>query len=883
MNSAFWINLAVVVAVACLPASASAQVCNLKVVTDANPDYSDMDSMVHSITSKWKTPAEKNWAMFYWTHIARRQTSPMYLHGLEEADPIKQFNDYGYAMCSTVAGINCAIWDYMGMPVKFWDISAHTVSECFYDGGWHVYDNSMSAIYTLCDGKTIAGVQDVGKDGACAASGGKTEPGHIAKYHCLTSTSNNGFLTGADTLRDLAQEYACFAPNALKYRFYFNNWNRGHRYILNLRDNETYTRFYHRLDVDSPNAKLLNKEGHKGDVAYYVPNPGEDGKGKADPEVSHPNYRIRGNGVRVWTPDLANVEKSAHSSSDIQAASAPARLVPVRAGAPGEVIYKVEGANVITSMTIKADFQRKTADDANAILISTNNGLSWKEVWKNEKTAASSAEIKLIEQVSGTYEVLVKFQLLGKATPEDASVAGIQFETITQINSKTQPRLKLGKNTVYIGAGDQTESTVFWPDLSEENYKPFVHEIKNMLTRKVDYRAAMYMGEVKEPSYVVFKMDAPRDIVSVTYGARMANRYEGNHIDFLHSFDGGKTWKQSYSLTSAKQPWDFIHYETIKDVPPGTRSVLFKYAIEGPSRNDAGTGLFAVRMEANYNPADETTARKPMEVTFTWKERQEDYKKFVERSHTQMVEKLPFKYDINVGGFDHPVMESLRLNVKNAAPASPAQPNQVKYGYSDGRDVGGKKFQERWMTVGKNLSEGKPYTCSKPSLTTWGAGDSKGTVLTDGIVGSPEAGGIAYRWGALWDSGEVDIVVDLGKSEKCGAFRVQTTGYPFHDAMQGEVQDDVEVFTSADGKEFVSQGKINFKLRWKDFAANYFWNQDERFTGHNFELLLDRQVEAKFVKFTLKPKRALCVSEVQVLDFIKYKPFDLKLAMPDER
>ena len=27
-----------------------AQVCNLKVVTDANPDYQDVQSMVHSIT-----------------------------------------------------------------------------------------------------------------------------------------------------------------------------------------------------------------------------------------------------------------------------------------------------------------------------------------------------------------------------------------------------------------------------------------------------------------------------------------------------------------------------------------------------------------------------------------------------------------------------------------------------------------------------------------------------------------------------------------------------------------------------------------------------------------------------------------------------------------
>ncbi len=30
--------------------SARAEVCNLKVVTDANPDYTDIGSMIHSIT-----------------------------------------------------------------------------------------------------------------------------------------------------------------------------------------------------------------------------------------------------------------------------------------------------------------------------------------------------------------------------------------------------------------------------------------------------------------------------------------------------------------------------------------------------------------------------------------------------------------------------------------------------------------------------------------------------------------------------------------------------------------------------------------------------------------------------------------------------------------
>src|SRR5687768_17407078 len=78
---------------------ARADVYNLKVVTDANPDYSDLDSLVHSATSRWERDPDKVWAMYYWNHIARRQTNPMQVHGMSCTDPIRQFNDYGYTMC----------------------------------------------------------------------------------------------------------------------------------------------------------------------------------------------------------------------------------------------------------------------------------------------------------------------------------------------------------------------------------------------------------------------------------------------------------------------------------------------------------------------------------------------------------------------------------------------------------------------------------------------------------------------------------------------------------------------------------------------------------------------------------------------------------------
>ena len=341
--------------------------------------------------------------------------------------------------------------------------------------------------------------------------------------------------------------------------------------------------------------------------------------------------------------------------------------------------------------------------------------------------------------------------LRGKAAASDARLLSIAFDAVTQLNSKTLPRLRLGKNTVCVAAGEQIRihralagslqaqlqdvrgrgeerccsrsSAVIWP-------------------RCVPRRAA------KKPTWS-FASTAPSDITSVTYGGRFYNRGAQAQIDQLHSFDGGKTWACSYSLTDTTSPWDVIHYEKIENIPAGTKSVLFKYRWNAANAGPDVCGLYAVRMEATHRPASEE--RKPMEVTFTWNERQEDYTT-IQRSHTQLVETLPCTYEINVGGADHPVMESLRINLKNE-PTSGAPP--VEYGYSDGQDIpDAPKFQDRWVTYGKNLAEGKPYTCTAPSRDNWGAGDPDGKILTDGIVGPPYTGGTAYRYGAMWNKGD---------------------------------------------------------------------------------------------------------------------------------
>ena len=828
----------------------AAEVCNLKVVTDASPDYSDLPSLLHSITANWATTKEKCWALFYWNHIARRQTAPMQLHGLELTDPIRQFNDYGYTMCSTISGINCGLWHNLGLPVRFWDISLHTVPEVYYDGRWHMYDNSMSALYTLCDGSTIAGVEDIGCDGACAASGGGSERGHVAKYHCLYGTGPNGFLTGADTQRSLDEEARCFNPNALKYRYYYFNWDYGHRYVLNVRDNETYTRYYRSL----------------GDTAdLYVPNGGKD------PDE---RYHIRGNGEWIFKPSLAadDYRKQIHSAVNIL--PGPAGLQSAQAGQAAEVIFKVQGANVLTSQSIKAAFTRKSPDDEASIALSSNNGLTWKDIWTASAMGEVLTQLKLTDEVNGAYEVLIKVKLKAKVSPAHACLRELEIRSTTMLNAKTQPRLNLGRNTVYVGSGEQTDSIVFWPELQAGKYKAQIIEEKNIAStpEHPGYQGTLYPAVAGQDAYLVYRLEAPGDIARISFGGRFCNRARNSHQDLLYSLDEGRTWTNSWSLRRTTPPWDVIHYEAV-EIPQGHRSVRVKYLLNSPEAAPSGCSLYAVRMEADYRAAD--AAFRPVQVTFDWSERQGD-RSLVERSHTQTITRLPFKYTINAGGEDLPVVNWLRVNLLDAAAGA-------KAGYLDGKDVGGEKFFPRWLTCGRNLAIGKSYSLSIPSGTNWGAGDPDGKKLTSGAGAPSYAGGTSYSSGALWDQHANPVItLDLGANSPCASFGMNLHGYPWWDALKGQVQDQVEVLTSVDGQQYQSQGFLKLNLWWKEIPANYMWTDEETMTSGTFRFVPDRPVTARYVQYRVTNHRIFACAGLEVLDSIQSAPFDLRIALPDE-
>jgi len=828
------------VLVLALAAGLFAEVPNIAVVSDSRPDFTSMERFLHSVTAPYDSTDAQCKAVWRWLTRCRRQTPQPILHGTPVHDPIMFFNDFGYSFCSDYAGMNCAIWHSLGLPVKFWDIANHTVSECFYDGRWHVFDNSMSAYYTLCDGVTVAGVEDIGKPGACDASHGQTEDAHIALLHCVGATSPYGFLTGADTQRSLRDEgLHCFNPKALKYRYYYNGFDLGHQYVLNLRANETYTRY----------------AGPLGETAeYYLPL--ENGK-------SPQGLGTFGNGLWVYAPDLTKegVLDDLYEANNIAVSAAGLRAKDPSQRA--EALFLVNGANIVTSAKALLGLDLPDGGAGCSLAVSTDHGHSWTDLWRSDAETASSTEVPLTG-VAGNHQFLVKVALAGPA-----ALTRIELHTITQLNKLTLPILTLGRNTIDVTVGEPTDTLLLWPELQSNAFQQTCLSSSNVESGEAsDWHGCLWLVEPGTGD-LVYEVTTPTEMTELTYGGRFYNRAPGSSISLSHSVDDGKTWTTPWTLTSTDSPWDVIHFETVTP-PPGTRRALVRYTLTSKAvGNYSGCSVYAVRMTATYRPKN--VEFQPLEVTYNWSELQEGT--WVERAHTQLITKRGERYFLSVGGDDLPRTNWVRVNLKGAGP-------DVTYGYADGQDLQAQPFVRKRHVWGKNLAAGKPYTFSIPSGNNWDAGDPDMTKLTDGAIASTYGGGTTYREGPIWTPGQNPVItLDLKEAQKVAAVRIHVTGYPY-DFYNGPFSE-VEVLTSAHGETFASQGTITTKMCYQDIDGDFVPPERGGFESWVFPLILREPVEARYVRYKVtNPKMFFNTSEVLAYDSVRSEDWHEPLAMP---
>jgi hypothetical protein len=875
---------------------AEAAVYNLHLATDNAPDYTDLESFVQSATGAWQTPQDKAIAVWRWGRRSRRQTSCAGEDGRLVWDPILHYNSYGAMNCGVISSLNIASWLQLGYRGRYIQLGDHTVSEVSWDDGktWHLFDSSMS-IYCFNHAGAVAGCEEIKSADACDLSGGRSEPGHFYFYHyapaCGSHPGPGGWRCASDqpvgynrTLLAGASSYT----DGFSVDRYCQVARWGHRYTLNLRPYESYTRYWTPLDRE----KDKGGAGLK-DMACFRPLTSKT----PDPDSSHGLYNIRGSGRWLLKPDLAARDCRSVFYDDSGAAlraedgSGP-NLHPSAAADDAWVVFKVYAANVMTAMRIEAEGLRTDAADVLQLAVSRDAGLHWTTVWQAEGTGRQTASRTLGDEVAGVTQCLVKVQMRAAKDKQHVGLDSLQVTTLTQVNRRTLPLLTLGANQVLLRADAQVETAELWPPLHGGAYRSTAAEEDNVYSDPQPdgmYKATLGAGVNGRDCSVTWRMTVPTDITAVTYGVISTNRSSQSSVSLRHSWDGSQ-FQPFHLKNTGEFPMDEQVLRTFAgaEVPPAARQACFRgvFSCKSGAATYNMPGIQDLLIRVNHRPRD--AAFQPIEVTYAWTEHRESGD--VERSHTELVRALPHRYTINVAGRRDPTMNWVRVNLQGYGPDGRIQ----RYGYADGADVGPgwerPQVAYRW---GKPAALGKPYTASRASSSESGNPDTGGRELTNGIVIAPteETRSKAVQEAtAFWESGEpVAFVVDLEKAVPVAGVRASThqpNARYCHPAS-------IEVSLSDDGRSWRPAGTVRHDDLWRPPGDYEAWEHDDSpgyaslpaggRLAYSYPLVFGKPLAARYVRFLCTPLegRGMGLSELAVFDRADVRAWPGEIALPD--
>ena len=651
-----------------------------------------------------------------------------------------------------------------------------------------------------------------------------------------------------------------------------------YRNVLNLKDNQHYTRYWKCLDPTYS------------DMDFFYPT-----SSGGYPDKDH---KAQGNGEWVFTPDL-NDDDQFESIANFQRGTPT--IHPSAVGTEAVAVFKVACTNLLTACTIEAELLRQDANDSAVIEVSADAGHSWREVWNNESTGMVKVDLNATNTLKGTFAAdnlrmilnyLVRVRMTANGAVTDCGLNRITIKTRTTVNRQSLPALKLGENliTVDMNTDRQIETKTLRPMLKKDQYLDYVVDSENIacLADQSSSRPVIRCDDRAREGWVTFQLDAPRAISRARMGGDVWVSNWGdpatNYVEFQYRlYDGswGSEWTDvgQYNRDTQDTPTQKrrhqTHYEQFDITTPNVTGVQFRFLFRG-ANGWAGSSL--LRMEVDYEAADATF--KPIEVTYNWTEYYEPLpadpnRGGITRTHTERVTCLPHKYKVNCGGDIQPRMNWIRVNLEGSSP------EEVTRGYSDGIDHGDKfAIPLERFDYSRVLSIGKSYTQSaKPASATYGAEAGE---LTDGRIRFPQVEG---SWPATelahWPSGvgTVEITVDLGSAQSVGGARVDAYAYSPSDVR---FPHSVEVQTSLDGASFTSRGTDRHKgARYAHNNWNVDWPLYPRHDSPDWDVFPDyglrgnyifvpfnAPVSARYVKFLVTQAlgKGLMLSEVNVYD-----------------
>jgi hypothetical protein len=580
-------------------------VSRVLVTTDKVADVSSLEAWKASFIKPGMSDEEK--AMAAWRTVAsfQHQDAPPVEYLTNEStvcDPIKLFNVYGYGFCSMASAGVKSLSRSVGLQGRGWGINTHSVCEIQWDGAWHLLDASLINYFKKADG-SVASVEELI---AATNEWYAKNPGYKGNGEKIVAFHREGgwqgwkkgpeLLRGAPTLDDggwwparthgwysTMQEYdGSGGGTGNKAFLYEYGYSQGYRLNLQLRPGERIVRNW-----SNKGLHVNMKEGggpgcmtmKAGESALcYTPKYGDLGPGRV------------GNGRHEWDVPLKALKQVALQVENLDDAARvkdPAK--------PGVLVLRMPSSYVYLAGTLSL----KAAGEV-AVSFSDTHGLEWKEIGKGP------GEIDLSPLVLRRYDYRLRFELRGKGAGIDA----LRIAHDIQQSQRALPAFDAGKNTITFSAGPAEGTVTLEGSVHAENkgkqlvYTDFKPEING-------FDPNLFIGSSGKGE-ITFPVTTPGDLLRLRFGAHYRARDAKDGLDYLVSFDGGKTW--ATAGRAAGPVAGNCHYVTFDAVPAGTREARVRYA--GTSRN--ATGILGFRIDADYK--EPAGGFRPVKVTYRWSE-----------------------------------------------------------------------------------------------------------------------------------------------------------------------------------------------------------------------------------------------------------------------
>lgn len=515
---------------------------------------------------------------------------------------------YGYGLCGTVHAWNEPYWKALGMNSRRRAFPGHTNSEIEYSGGWHTFDTDMAGLVFRKDG-VIAGYEDIIQDIRCL----ENDYAPLPRYPFAWPSDFDGMKLGWQQV----------ARGGNWYKMY-NGGYAALPGIVQLRSGESFTRWFDRDHFGGPAERRFwhnlkggpfrdwtfvnrgtpehrgNQSNSRGNASYC------NGEFLYRPNLSTSSYR---EGIVQQTDNVIAATTSPHLRSRDAAASRVTfqHFSPyVIAGRPGDGVNPMRGASsgglLVQGQTVGAV----------AIEVSADQGQTWKAVGEVSGTFTRD----LTDEVKGRYGWQIRLSWKGAG-----GLDALTFTTVTQVAQTIYPRLKAnGSEVVYRSASRAVAPVLPHFGLAEADMGRY--EEKSLRSPNVTYTGRSLMSRLaytvkgNKPGHIVFKLDAPAELLQVTAAARYAVRVpppDGCDFHLDLSTDGGQSWNL---LARSDIPRD--NEFSSGWVHGSANTAVAKQGLVRVHLNAGGypTGLISTEMYGVYR----TPSPQEVKLTYGWKE-----------------------------------------------------------------------------------------------------------------------------------------------------------------------------------------------------------------------------------------------------------------------